>query len=119
MLPPTQHQIYNTFQKLIQILKDYLIQGHTDTTHLETQFVAIQTQFQQHMLPLAQTEDGLDWQHRLQSIQVEITKQLKLLSLDVMFLRAAKQEVTVKQRQRQMVDRLQLLLAYCEAILNL
>lgn len=53
------------------------------------------------------------------AIQVEINKQLRLLSTDVMFLRTAKKPENRQSRQSQMVDRLTLLERYCEQAIAL
>lgn len=56
--------------------------------------------------------------HRLRAIQVEIDKQLKLLSMDVLFLQTARQATTAEQRQQQMGDRLEQLERYCALVLS-
>jgi hypothetical protein len=56
--------------------------------------------------------------HRLQAIQVEIDKQLKLLAMDVLFLQTARQATTAEQRQQQMGDRLEQLERYCALVLS-
>jgi hypothetical protein len=55
----------------------------------------------------------------LMAIQVEINKQLRLLSTDVMFLRTAKTPENRQSRQSQMVDRLTLLERYSEQAIAL
>lgn len=69
---------------------------------------------------------GLDWadwpvQRRslLQSIRVEMHKQLRLLSTDLMFFKAAKQAETLAQRRGEIGDRLTNLQGYCDAIIQL
>jgi hypothetical protein len=54
-----------------------------------------------------------------QPLQTEINKQLRLLETDLIFLKAARQPVTLQQRHQQIQTRLTLLLRYCEAILVL
>lgn len=55
---------------------------------------------------------------RVQPIQTEIAKQLRLLETDLLFLRAARHPQTLQQRKTQMGDRLKLLHSYCDALLN-
>lgn len=55
----------------------------------------------------------------LQSLRVEMHKQLRLLSTDLMFFKAAKQPETLAQRRSEMGDRLSNLRGYCDAILKL
>lgn len=70
-----------------------------------------------------QAMDWEDWpvQRRslLQSIRVEMHKQLRLLVTDLMFLKAAKQAATLEQRWRDIGDRLTNLQGYCDAIIQL
>jgi len=57
-------------------------------------------------------------EQRLQSFQVEINKQLRLLGMDVLFLKSARQVTTIAQRRSQMGDRVQILIQYCDAVLG-
>ena len=70
-----------------------------------------------------QSIDWEDWpfQQRslLQSIRVEMHKQLRLLATDLMFLKAAKQAATLEQRRRDIGDRLTNLQGYCDAMIKL
>lgn len=85
-----------------------------------TEAVAAMTQqFQQGVLKLNAVAMDEAIALRIQSIQTEISKQLRLLSMDTMFLKTARQPETSQQRRQQMADRIDLLLRYCEAILTL
>lgn len=85
-----------------------------------TEAVAAMTQrFQQQMVGLNAIAMDEAIALRIQSIQTEINKQLRLLTMDTMFLKTARQSETSQQRQQQMADRIDLLLRYCEAILAL
>ncbi len=55
----------------------------------------------------------------LQSIRVEMHKQLRLLTTDLMFFKAAKQAKTLEQRRKDIGDRLTNLRGYCDAVLKL
>jgi len=55
----------------------------------------------------------------IQSIQVEMHKQLRLLGTDLMFLKAAKQAEVQTKREAAIGDRLTNLQGYCDAILKL
>jgi hypothetical protein len=118
MLPPSASQVYREFKLHLEELKDTLSQDTVDRSLLKSSVVKLQDFFQNKLLSLS--GNGLDpaLEHQVQSIQVEIDKQLKLLGLDGMFLQAAKQPSTVKQRLNQASDRLTLLIRYCEILLN-
>jgi len=55
----------------------------------------------------------------VQSIQVEMHKQLRLLTTDLMFLKTAKQAEVRAKREGEIGDRLTNLQGYCDAILKL
>jgi hypothetical protein len=55
---------------------------------------------------------------QVQSFQTEINKQMRLLELDLMFLKTARQATTLEQRWQMMGDRLHLLTVYCDALLS-
>lgn len=59
-----------------------------------------------------------DLEIKVQSYQTEINKQLRLLKIDLMFLKSARQPATSEQRWNVMGDRLHLLMVYCEALLS-
>jgi hypothetical protein len=55
---------------------------------------------------------------KAEAFLVEINKQLRLLEMDLMFLRAARQEATSRQRWQMMGDRLRLLGVYGDGLLG-
>ena len=118
MLPPSHSQIYREFQFNLEVLKDVLSQDTVDRTHLKSSVVKLQDFFQNQILTLdtGALEAGLEQQ--VQSFQVEMDKQLKLLGMDGQFLQAARQPATATQRLHQAQDRLSLLLRYCDALLT-
>ncbi|GAB4468801.1 MAG: hypothetical protein OHK0037_26610 [Elainellaceae cyanobacterium] len=81
-------------------------------------FHPLQEQFQQQILTLDLS--GLDGAiaSQIAALHTEMTKQLRLLSMDMMFLQTARQPETVQQRTAQMGDRLRLVMRYCEAVLG-
>lgn len=91
--------------------------GITSADALIAAVAAMTQQFQPQILALPWAEMDEAIALRLQSIQTEISKQLRLLAMDTMFLKTARQPETSQQRRQQIGDRLDLLLRYCEAIL--
>jgi hypothetical protein len=118
MLPPSHTQIYQEFRCSLEELKDVLSQDTVDRSHLKLSVAKLQDFFQNQILPVDASDLSPEMNHQVQSVQVEMDKQLKLLSLDGMFLQAAKQPATVAQRLQQVRDRLTLLLRYCDLLLN-
>lgn len=118
MLPPSHSQIYREFKLNLEELKDVLSQDTVDRSHLKSSVAKLQDFFQNQILALDLTKLDANLEHYIQSVQVEINKQLRLLNMDSMFLQAAKQPATVQQRLQQAHDRLTLLLRYCDLLLN-
>jgi len=118
---PQPHCLYQHFQQMLHQLQRELEQG--DRLQLQAMFAATQTYFQQQILSPdpAGLEPGIlepNDAARVRSFQVEINKQLRLLSADLMFLQTARLPGTQSQRRQQIGDRLALLLRYCEGILG-
>lgn len=79
---------------------------------LRQRVASLQQFFGQQIVPLA------DENWRVQSYQTEMSKQLRLLEIDVMFLQGARQASTVQTRIQTISDRLTTLIQYCDAILQ-
>lgn len=94
-----------------------IVSAESSVDDLRRGVAALTQQFQQQILGLDLAELDEAIALRIQSIQTEISKQLRLLAMDTMFLKTARQPETNQQRRQQMGDRLDLLERYCEAIL--
>jgi hypothetical protein len=124
MLPSTYYQGYQAFQQAVQQIADSLtaLQGSDGNGEIAptllVQIADLQQTFQTQIvnLPIEELDSGMSSQ--IQSYQTEMHKQLRLLMMDVNFLKAARQPATVEQRLQQMGDRLQLLMRYCSALLE-
>lgn len=113
-------EYFQTYQKL-QHQVSGVSQAIADSEHsanLKASVANLQTFFQTHIWMLDLEELNPASAHQIRSFNVEIDKQLRLLSMDVMFLQAAKQPSTTDQRLNQMSDRLTLLLQYCNSLLE-
>ncbi|MBW4517180.1 MAG: heterocyst frequency control protein PatD [Timaviella obliquedivisa GSE-PSE-MK23-08B] len=90
----------------------------------QLQAIAVRRQdvakFQEIFLKVQQRSSEVDEELgvKTQSYQTEIDKQLRLLSIDLMFLKSARQPATREQRWVMMGDRLHLLVVYCDALLS-
>ncbi|MBH8574421.1 heterocyst frequency control protein PatD [Nostocaceae cyanobacterium CENA369] len=104
------------YQALATLLEELRLD--VTTTQLNTpdelrqRLAALQQMYQQQIVPLTE-EDS-----RVQSYRTEISKQLRLLEIDVMFFQGARQASTVKTRLQTIGDRLTTLIQYCDAILQ-
>ncbi len=117
MLPEIHRQQYRDFQQILEQLHS-LSQPSCDKALLKAKVASAQQFFQDHVRSLDLDELDAVIEQRSRSFHVEINKQLRLLTTDVMFLQAAKQAVTSQQRLEQVSDRINTLIRYCEALLR-
>lgn len=118
MLPLSHQSEYQALQQQVEKLQTMLTTSPIAVAALKSAISELQTLFQTNILSISIAELDPQLAQRIQSYQVEIDKQLRLLGMDVMFLQAARQMATVEQRQQQIRDRLNLLLRYCDALLG-
>ncbi|HLP90242.1 MAG TPA: heterocyst frequency control protein PatD [Nostocaceae cyanobacterium] len=100
-----------------QLLLTFLQQLRTDLTNnllvageVRSRLNSLQQVFLQQIAPL------VDLDSREMSLRTEISKQIRLLEIDVMFLQGARQAATVQSRMQTIGDRLTTLIQYCQAI---
>ena len=106
-------QNYQAFATLLQQLGDYTTTAEVNAPELRRMVASLQQMFRQQIVPDSESDS------RVQSYQKEISKQLRLLELDVTFFQGAKQVTTTQARLQTIGDRLSTLIQYCEAILQL
>lgn len=116
-LPPEYFQTYQQLQQQVTEVSQAIAENKNSAS-LKATVADLQTFFQTHVWILDLDELDPAVAHQVQSFNVEIDKQLRLLSMDVMFLHAAKQATTTEQRLNHMRDRLTLLLRYCHGLLE-
>jgi hypothetical protein len=108
---------YHAFNILLKQLHSEVTTTKVDTAQLRQSVTSLQQFFQQQIVPLVNDTDSID-ESRLQSYQTEISKQLRLLEIDVIFLQGARQASTAKHRLDAIGDRLTTLIEYSNAILQ-
>lgn len=119
MLPNHHHQRYQEFSKALEQLQQTAADTQVDVPRLRQRFLEVQQFFQQQIVSLDAADLEPDTEPRVRSYQTEMSKQLQLLGMDVMFLQAARQPETAKGRQMQLSRRIQTLQSYCDALLQL
>lgn len=117
MLPKLYYQRYQEFKDMLERLQQAVL-GASNATALRQTFLEAQKFFGQQIISLDNSDIDPSDESRLRSYQTEIGKQLNLLSIDVTFLQAARQIETAKTRKMQISQRLETLLAYCNAVLK-
>jgi len=111
-------QKYHAFATLILQLRDYTTTTELNAPGLRLRVASLQQMFQQQIVPLADEDTQIPHNSREQSYQTEMSKQLRLLELDVMFFQGARQPATAQARLQTISGRLTTLAQYCEAILQ-
>ncbi|RCJ23163.1 hypothetical protein A6S26_00990 [Nostoc sp. ATCC 43529] len=103
---------YQAFVTLLEQLRSDATTGQIVAPELRRRVASLQQLFGEEIVPLA------DENWRVQSYQTEMSKQLRLLEIDVMFFQGARQASTVQTRLQTISDRLTTLIQYCNAILQ-
>lgn len=117
MLPNLYRQRYQKFFELLERLQQTVVQSEPDAQGLRQNFLEAQQFFQQQIVSLDASDLDPADEPRVRSYQTEMSKQLQLLGMDVMFLQAARQQQTAKTRKTQLTQRLQTLIGYCNTVL--
>lgn len=86
--------------------------------NLQPVVLSLKQMYQTQLLSLNLDSLPPETHQMLQSIQVEIDKHLRLLTIDAQQLQVARQAETIDQRKKQIRDRLQTLLRYCTLVLK-
>lgn len=116
MLTNVHQQAYQAFKHRVELIGGALDQD--DRVALSAAIAELQPWFQTQLLTLPMDDLDSVQQQRVQSYQVEMNKQLRLLAMDSLFLKAARQSATAGQRQEQIRDRISTLIRYCDALLG-
>lgn len=103
---------YNTLIVLLRHLGVDVSINELSVQELRRDIRILQQFFQEQIVPL----DSDEWYER--SYRTEISKQLRLLDIDILFLQGAKQQSTVETRLRGISDRISILTGYCQAVLD-
>lgn len=119
MLPNIHHQRYQEFKQALEQLQQTAASSQLDAPKLRQSFLLTQQFFQQQIVSLDAGDLEPADEPRVRSYQTEMSKQLRLVGMDVIFLQAARQSRTVQERQMQLCDRIVSLQRYCDAILQL
>lgn len=114
------NQPYQVFANLLEELRKYTITAAPNAPdELQQRIMSLRKFYQQQILTLAAEDTENQNSGRINSYHTEISKQLRLLEMDMMFLQGAKQTTTAQTRLQAISDRLSTLIQYCHAILKM
>lgn len=119
MLPTLYYQRYQKFSGLLEQLQLSADTNQLDAQKLRQSFLTLQQFFQQQIVSLDSSLLDSSDAPRVRSYQTEISKQLNLLGVDMIFFQAARQPQTAQTRLMQISQRLQTLKSYCNTIMEL
>lgn len=103
---------YQELATFIDELRTHVTADKLNTNQLRLNLTHLQTFFLQQIVPL------VDANSQEQSYKTEISKQLRLLEVDIMFLQGAKQLTTLQSRLKTIEERIDTLIRYCQAIIQ-
>jgi hypothetical protein len=118
MLPSLHHQCYLEFQQALEQLQKVAEATDLRPTTLADTFQEVQQLYQNQITSLRIDDVALEHASRWQSFQTEIHKQMRLLQTDVMLLRASRTAATSRSRAAGASDRINILIRYCQALLQ-
>lgn len=103
---------YQELATLVNELRNNVTKNKPDIGDLRLRLIQLRQFFLQEIAPLT------DIEYREQSYNTEMSKQLHLLELDVIFLQGSKQSTTIETRLKNIESRLNILYTYCEAVIE-
>jgi len=109
-------QKYDKYLELLGLIDGLQSQSAieaVDVSKLRLALVESQKFFGQQIAPLPDTDA------KERSYRTEISKQLRLLEIDVMFLRGARHSSTFDKRLNQTIERLGIIKQYCLAVVQI
>ncbi|OUL29182.1 hypothetical protein BV378_06075 [Nostoc sp. RF31YmG] len=119
---------YQVLASLLEQLRSDVSNTQLNASELRQRLASLNQFFVQQIVPLSEVdsrerevraEASSDWNFaREQSYLTEMSKQLRLLEIDITFFQGARQESTVQARLQIISDRLTTLIRYCDAILR-
>ncbi len=87
MLPNLHRQRYQEFAEVLEQLHQSAVGSQLNAPKLYQSYVSVQRFFQQQIVSLDAGELEPDDESRVRSYQTEISKQLQMLGMDVMFFK--------------------------------
>ncbi len=119
MLPPLHRQRYQEFQQALEQLHVTADAKDLQVAALRANFEDVQQRFLSQIASLTGDDLAPEDVSRWQSFQTEIYKQMRLLGTDVMLLQASRSSATSVSRSSSVRDRINTLIQYCKALLQL
>ncbi|NEP03019.1 MAG: heterocyst frequency control protein PatD [Symploca sp. SIO2E9] len=119
MLPQSHSQRYQEFQQALKQMYETAAAKDWHFAGLREQFQELQQLFKSQIVSLSSDNLSPDYASRWQSLQTEIHKQMRLLDTDLMLLQASRSSARSLSRAASVRERLNTLMVYSQAIIQL
>lgn len=106
---------YHIFATQLEQLRSNIAANHLNVQEIRPHLTLLQQFFRSQIVTAANDESI---EHTEQMYITEMSKQLQLMEVDVMFLGNARQAATIAARFKTIRDRLTTLSSYCEAVIQ-
>jgi hypothetical protein len=120
MLATAHNRAYQDFLTLLTIFQQKLFaqEAKNNLSLAAQEFQKVSAWFEQNLTPLSNQDLEPAIASRWQAVQTEILREFKLLSTDILFLAAARQQSTQLTRLQSIDGRLTKLISYCQIMIS-
>lgn len=120
MLSRSHKRAYQDFITLLTEFKNFLLTSanKVEQMQIKQHFQDLQSCFNQNIAGLNSENLEPELIPRWLSVQTEIKREFKLLTTDILFLAAARQNTTQEERKQSISDRTSKLIDYCQIMLK-
>ncbi|BAZ06955.1 heterocyst frequency control protein PatD [Calothrix sp. NIES-3974] len=117
-LNPSQYSAFaSQLGQMLDLLQHQQSNNQLDVADIDRSLASLQNFFQTNIIPLCELDHDTDG--REQMYRTEMSKQMRLLEIDVTFLRNARHSQTQQTRLKAINTRLTTLVSYCQAASSL
>jgi hypothetical protein len=120
MLATSHNRAYQDFLTLLTTFRQNLSakEQKNNQSSIKQEFQSVSVWFEQNLVSLSAADLESAIASRWQAVQTEILREFKLLSTDILFLAAARQQTTQLTRLQSIDGRLTKLISYCQIMIS-
>ncbi|PSB11889.1 hypothetical protein C7B62_04000 [Pleurocapsa sp. CCALA 161] len=120
MLSTSHNRAYQDFLTLLTKFVEKLAKQEQESpqSEIEQNFHELSSWFAENVAQLSSQDLPPAIASRWQGVQTEILREFKLLSTDILFLAASRQQTTQLKRLKSINERLTKLISYCQIMLK-
>jgi hypothetical protein len=120
MLSASHNRAYQDFLTLLTKFRQRLSEPGQEFNQsiIKQKFQELSTWFKQNIAQLSNQDLAPAIAPRWQAVQTEILREFKLLSTEILFIAASRQQTTQLKRLKSINDRLTKLISYCQIMLK-